>query len=144
MRDPFFRVVCLFELLEDDAWWTASVNCQRRQCVLTVGGIQWKVSFNLHATRLRRARSFAVEFKSTIYLTPVHLTKRQEASLSRTGWYAKVRRRLRQYGYRGDWGHSPYGRYGLFEKPLKQPKTIAVEVKVLDTLRQDFQMTEAP
>ena len=139
-REPFFRVVHLFELLEDEAWWTTSVNFQRRHSVFADEGVQWRVSFNLHAVRLRNARGFAVEFKSVINLWPEHLTKGKDVSLGRRRWYERLQRRLRHYGYRGRWGHSPYGRYGLFEKSLKNAKTVAAEVKVLDRVRRDFQM----
>jgi hypothetical protein len=78
-----------------------------------------------------------VRFQSTVTIWPPKLTTREEALVARRGWYAAVKRLLRQHGYRGDWtrGQS-LGKWGDFTKDL--PSLAAVRKETAWLLKLDL------
>ena len=58
-------------------------------------------------------------------------------ALRRSNWYGQCERLLRSYGYRGQWRHSPWGRFGDFWKKHPNSKALAAEAAVLETLSNE-------
>lgn len=141
-RDPVFRVLRLFEDLQG-AWITANAGFERREA-LAVDGKQWTVIYKLHVIRSEGDSAGKVDLKSSITLWPPTAPKRKVADGSKDGWdanllkqhwYQTCQRQLRRYGYRGRWQPSPVGRFGDFWKTLRDAKTAAKELKLLDRVR---------
>lgn len=50
-------------------------------------------------------------------------------------WYESCERELARYGYRGEWRHSPWGRFGDFWKRHRDAASLLKEVDAIETLK---------
>ena len=83
---------------------------------VTIDGVRWSVTFNIHVTRRsRRAGPYASAGLSVVPSTSrAAVVKR----IRRGGWVRVIGKQLRAYGYSGGWRDSRWGGAAMWFKDL--------------------------
>jgi hypothetical protein len=94
-------------------------------------GHLWRMQFQIVGSRLWGGGTKGVAFQSMVSMTPAIWNKRVARDFAHAAWRAHLGEILSARGYRGHWDKTPWGRYGVFLKDLRDATAVRKEVAVL-------------
>src|SRR5437868_4359754 len=97
-------------------WWNHRMMFGGPSRKLTIDGVRWSITFNIHITRRsRRAGPYA---SAGLSVVPPTAKAGDLKRIRRGGWVQVIGKQLREYGYSGGWRDSRWGGAAMWFKDL--------------------------